>query len=61
MERARGAGVAGSGDPAWRSPYGFDFVHVLIVADVGVWGGAEAYVVYLRVSLVRTGCVSPWV
>ena len=38
-ESAGGASVAGSGDPAWRS-HGFDFVHVLIVADVGVslWG-----------------------
>lgn len=35
-ESAQGASVAESGDPAWRSPYGFDFVHVLVVADVGV-------------------------
>ena len=35
-----GRGSLRSGDPAWRSPYGFDFVHVLIVAAVGVfWGG----------------------
>lgn len=35
-----GSWSPGSGDPAWRSHYGFDFVHVLIVADVGVslWG-----------------------
>lgn len=39
-ETAGGELVSGSGDPAWRSHYGFDFVHVLIVADVGVslWG-----------------------
>ena len=35
-ESAQGASVAESGDPAWRSPYGIDFVHVLVVADVGV-------------------------